>query len=268
MVDQNTKDEIRFSGNQSCEKRFRQLWELTGYSEKRIEKICGMFLIKPVSDQTWVLDAGCGHGMWSKALSKKGYIVVGTDVSNIRLKAAKKWNASENTLFVVGDLMKAPIDKEAFHACLVSLFFHHFRNPESIIAELLRVNKKGGEILIFEPNGINIIYRLTESIKKIIPRKWMMLKSIDSTNETIHSTKTYVNALKKQGFSPIKILYMYSSEQECHINGKVVRAFLRAYGIQVGIIMLARLLLFKIATKIPIKNLSCGDLIIHAVKTT
>ena len=28
------------------------------------------------------------------------------------------------------------------------------------------------------------------------------------------------------------------------------------------------LLLFKIVTKIPIKNLSCGDLIIHAVKTT
>ena len=106
MASQNTRDEIDFSGNQSGENNFRQLWTLTGYTDELIDQICEMFLAKPFTE-VWVLDAGCGHGMWSRCLSEKGYSVVGTDVSNVRLRSAMKWNNTENTSFVVGDLMKA-----------------------------------------------------------------------------------------------------------------------------------------------------------------
>jgi hypothetical protein len=130
----------------------------------------------------------------------------------------------------------------------------------------LRVSKKNGELIIYEPNGLNPIYRTTESVKKIIPRTWIMLKHIDSTNETIHSVKSYVNVLRNQGFSVIKIMYLYSNEQKSSFNRELIVAYLNAYGTSLGILMLARLSLLKLVSKIPIKNLGCDHLVIHAQK--
>jgi len=218
-----------------------------------------MLETKPTCEKVWVLDAGSGHGAWSKLLGRKGYEVAGVDVSNVRMKDAKKGCTIKNTSFLVGDLMRAPFKRETFHVCFCSLFLHHFERVEFIIAELSRVTKRGGEFLICEPNGLNIVYRLTEFGKKFVSRKWLMLKGTDTTNETIHMPRSYVNFLRIHGFTNIKVIFCHSREQECSFDGKITSAFIHTYGISIGTIMLIRFILLKAVLGIPRRDLCCGQ---------
>ena len=267
MSIQEGRNEIFFADHSYSNHR---LMKLVGENKVHIEPIFDLLEIKPNSKRVWVLEAGSGSGAWVDLMSSKGYIVVGADISKSKVKRGRNKSYgcySQNASVLTSDLTRAPFKGEAFHICYCSFFLHHFVNIKPIIDELSKVIKKRGEFLIYEPNGLNILYRLTEFIKKITPRNWMMQQGINSTNETIHSPKQYVAALKMQGFKKIKVMFYNSSEQECQFDGKTVKAFLNAYGLPKGMLMLGRFLILKAVSKLPQKHLSCGNLIIHGRKT-
>jgi len=266
MKSQDTQDEASFFSHSSHKlKDSWKLWKIIGEREERIEYLLNMLKNKP-NRGIWVLDAGSGHGAWSKLLGQKGYDVVGIDVSKIPMKNANIGCAIKNVSFLVGDLLEIPIKQETFHVCFCSKFLHHFRNVEDIIDELSRVILKGGEFLIYEPNESSIVYKLTELIKKFIPRKQMQIMGIDTINETIHSWKLYVNSLRAKGFKQIRIMFLESSEQESPFNTKTIATFLHTFGFAIGMVMSIRFLLFKMISKIPNQASSCGQVVIYSRK--
>ncbi len=261
-MNQNTFNEIFFSGNRPLRDESK-LWKLLGDPKQEIEAMIGMLKASPSRD-ILVLDAGSGHGAWSKLLFDMGYSVVGVDVSSFHMKNSKQ--KYREVPFTIGDLLHSPFKKESFNVVLCSGFLHHFPDIKKIIAEIHRVSKGMGHILICEPNGSNIVYRLTESCKHILPRQMLQNAGVDSLNETIHQYPTYIETLLALGYKNIRLKFVNAVEQEAKFDTLLAKTFLHTYGLPIGIIMMTRFILFKSSLKLGIRTLSCGQIIISATK--
>ena len=263
-MSQDTINEIQFSAHHPLKDPWN-LWKIIGARQETVEHVLEMLKVK-ASPNVLVLDAGSGHGAWSKLLSDKGYSVVGADVSSFHMKNSKKKYGAVS--FLISDLLHAPFIQETFNVTFCSHFLHHFQNLGEVMAEFNRVVKEEGEILVYEPNGANLVYRFTEMGKHILPRKIMQGIGVDSTNETIHQYNAYVATLLAFGFKNVRTRFVNDDAQEAKFDSALAKTFLHTYGISVGITMLARFLLFKLVARIPNESLGCGNLIIHATKNS
>lgn len=106
-----------------------------------------------------VLDAGCGSGPLSAALLAKGAIVTGFDSSPAMIKLARQ-RLGENAALHIADLSQPlPFTDGAFDDVVVSLVLHYLRDWTVTLAELRRVLKPGGRLIL----SVNhpTIYKLT-----------------------------------------------------------------------------------------------------------
>jgi ubiquinone/menaquinone biosynthesis C-methylase UbiE len=95
-----------------------------------------------------VLDAGCGSGPLSAALRAKGAIVTGFDSSPAMIKLAQQ-RLGENADLHVADLSQPlPFPDGAFNDVVVSLVLHYLQDWTAPLAELRRVLKPGGRLLL------------------------------------------------------------------------------------------------------------------------
>jgi ubiquinone/menaquinone biosynthesis C-methylase UbiE len=99
-----------------------------------------------------VLDLGCGAGRNSVYLAKKGFDVVGVDVSKSALTLANKWAKKEklaNATFTLGTMVNIPFDDCHFDAVVSISVIHHGVKEDIIrtIAEVHRTLKKNGVFL-------------------------------------------------------------------------------------------------------------------------
>jgi SAM-dependent methyltransferase len=95
-----------------------------------------------------VLDAGCGSGPLSAALLAKGALVTGFDSSPAMVELARQ-RLGRNADLHVADLARPlPFADGAFDAVVVSLVLHYLRDWTAPLAELRRVLKPGGRLLL------------------------------------------------------------------------------------------------------------------------
>ena len=99
-----------------------------------------------------VLDLGCGAGRNSVYLAKKGFDVVGVDVSKSALTLANKWAKKEklaNATFTLGTMINIPFDDCHLDAVVSISVIHHGVKEDIIrtIAEVHRILKKEGVFL-------------------------------------------------------------------------------------------------------------------------
>jgi ubiquinone/menaquinone biosynthesis C-methylase UbiE len=107
-----------------------------------------------------VLDAGCGSGPLSAALRAKGAIVTGFDGSPAMVKLARQ-KLGENVELRVADLSeRLPFDDGAFDDVVVSLVLHYLRDWTAPLAELRRVLRPGGRLIlsVYHPTGYKLGY--------------------------------------------------------------------------------------------------------------
>lgn len=100
-------------------------------------------------DAKWLLDAGGGTGRVSEELVSSVEHLVICDLSYPMLEEAKGKNVFKLVQGETGDL---PFDDAVFDRIMVVDALHHFSNPKSVLADLLRVLKKDGIMLIEEPD--------------------------------------------------------------------------------------------------------------------
>jgi ubiquinone/menaquinone biosynthesis C-methylase UbiE len=155
-----------------------------------------------------LLDVGCGSGAWGIRLAKKGYDVVGVDISRHLIKSARNWARAANVNFmpILGDAEKLPLRAEAFDIGFCGYVLHHFKRLHRVVFELSRILKPQSEILAIEPNGSNIINKLTRRIMTVFPQSWVMKKGIATSNERVHEIKSYFKAFNKTGFASMQFL--------------------------------------------------------------
>lgn len=107
-----------------------------------------------------VLDAGCGSGPLSAALRAKGAIVTGFDSSPAMVKLARRRLGEDAELHVADLGQPLPFADGAFDDVVASLVLHYLRDWAAPLAELRRVLKPGGRLIL----SVNhpIVYKLVD----------------------------------------------------------------------------------------------------------
>ncbi|NJE84279.1 class I SAM-dependent methyltransferase [Thermococcus sp. CX2] len=95
------------------------------------------------------LDLGCGTGNYTIELKKRGFDVIGLDASEGMLEIAR----AKGLNCIKGDAYSLPFPDESFDLVLSVTMFEFIHEPEKVIAEIHRVLKPGGEVLIGTMNG-------------------------------------------------------------------------------------------------------------------
>jgi ArsR family transcriptional regulator len=103
-------------------------------------------------DPGWVVgDLGCGTGHVAESLAPFVAQVVAVDGSDAMLaEARRRLAAHRNVRVLQGDMESLPMDDEMLDAAVVALVLHHLPDPARALAEMARVLRPGGRILVID----------------------------------------------------------------------------------------------------------------------
>jgi SAM-dependent methyltransferase len=108
-----------------------------------------------------VLDVGCGTGEDARAIAAgaSGVSVTGVDASDdkIREARARTLGLPRPVDFRVADAYALPFDDEAFDACRADRVFHHLVDPEKALAEMVRVVRSGGRVVVSDTDYDSLV---------------------------------------------------------------------------------------------------------------
>ena len=109
-------------------------------------------LVGPFRGDERALDVGCGAGALAFALAPHVAEVVGVDESPDLLAAGRE-RAPANVRLIEGDATALPFEYGEFAVAGTLRVLHHVHRPELVVAELVRVIRRDGRILIVDQLG-------------------------------------------------------------------------------------------------------------------
>jgi 2-polyprenyl-3-methyl-5-hydroxy-6-metoxy-1,4-benzoquinol methylase/uncharacterized protein YbaR (Trm112 family) len=95
-----------------------------------------------------ILDAGCGNGQLTEALSALGASVVGIDYSTSVFNAERHMQSS-NVHFIQGDLQAPPFNPETFDIIISNGVLHHTASTYKTFCEVAKLAKPGGRFYLW-----------------------------------------------------------------------------------------------------------------------
>lgn len=107
-----------------------------------------------------ILDAGCGSGPLSAAVGARGGIVTGIDASPAMVELARQRLGDDADIHVADLGAPLPFADAGFDDVIVSLVLHYLEDWTGPLAELRRVLKPGGRLLVSvnHPCAYAIVY--------------------------------------------------------------------------------------------------------------
>jgi len=120
------------------------------YLEKRLK--C---FTRETGSKGFVLDCGCGTGIFAEALHRHGKRVIGLDNSIGMLREAR---GKTGVSAVCGDSLKLPFRTGVFDTVAAVGLIHHILEKDQIercLRDMIRVTRKGGKVIIMDPNPGN-----------------------------------------------------------------------------------------------------------------
>jgi demethylmenaquinone methyltransferase/2-methoxy-6-polyprenyl-1,4-benzoquinol methylase len=99
-----------------------------------------------------ILDVSTGTGQQTFAFAKRGYEVIGIDISEAMLNVAHKHNKYSHTKLEVGDATDLPFGDSSFDPSTVSFALHDMPLTirEQVLREMVRVTKLSGTVIIVD----------------------------------------------------------------------------------------------------------------------
>jgi ubiquinone/menaquinone biosynthesis C-methylase UbiE len=185
-----------------------------------------------LSENSLILEAGCGAGRFADEASKRGYNVFGMDYSHgMIVKASSICNREDelNVAFLQGNIESLPLEDSSFDVIVCLGVVAYLKSEDEALHELGRVLKPNGVLAISIVNKARLAYRLDLPLllitisKKILSgmaASWR--KSPDINNElpfTTHFIPKFWKSLELAGFTvleyrtvPWKLLTFWGKE--------------------------------------------------------
>jgi ubiquinone/menaquinone biosynthesis C-methylase UbiE len=121
----------------------------------------GSFDLLALREGDHVLDVGCGTGEDVRAIAGRfpGVSVLGIDAGEDKIRDARAQSLGlpRPVDFRVGDAYLLPFEDEAFDACRADRVFHHLLDPPRALAEIARVTRSGGRIVVSDTDYDSLV---------------------------------------------------------------------------------------------------------------
>lgn len=117
-------------------------------NRKTHKKLCAVVAdeIRPTDE---VLECACGTGLLSGVIARRCKRVVATDFSeNMLRRARQKYGDLPNVEFEKGDILHLKYPSKSFDVVVAANVIHLLDEPYKALAELDRVCRKGGRMII------------------------------------------------------------------------------------------------------------------------
>jgi ubiquinone/menaquinone biosynthesis C-methylase UbiE len=117
------------------------------------EEMAWMLEELPLTRDARALDIACGTGEFSRALAPRVHSVIGLDATPAMMEQGEKFVAQvgiDNISFQQGVVQELPFEDSSFDVVASRYAFHHFADPRPVIAEMARVCRPGGHIIIVD----------------------------------------------------------------------------------------------------------------------
>jgi SAM-dependent methyltransferase len=105
-------------------------------------------LSKSLPSDARILDVGCGRGVLLSSLADRGHEVHGMDVSETALAGADP----RAQFKVAGCLTECDYPDRHFDQVILWHVLEHLTNPREVLAEIHRILKPGGQVIVAVPN--------------------------------------------------------------------------------------------------------------------
>jgi len=99
------------------------------------------------------LDCGCGGGRVLTQFENK-CLTIGIDISDRNCRISKI--NSPHSLVIQGDIENLPLKAEVIDTCAMIYTLIYAPDKPKVMKEIYRVLKKGGKLIIFEPNSLSL----------------------------------------------------------------------------------------------------------------
>jgi O-antigen biosynthesis protein len=107
----------------------------------------------PYCRDSVVLDAGCGVGYGTAYLARAARRVIGVDVSDDAISYARTRYGDDEVEFLVADVLDLPFEERSFDTVCSFEIIEHVTDAERFVAELARVLKPRGLLILSTPRA-------------------------------------------------------------------------------------------------------------------
>jgi ubiquinone/menaquinone biosynthesis C-methylase UbiE len=100
-----------------------------------------------------VLDVACGPGMLACAFAEVARHVTGIDLTPAMIERAQALQQSKgrtNMAWRIGDVVPLPFADASFSLVFTRYSFHHFLDPRAVLAEMVRVCRSSGRVVVVD----------------------------------------------------------------------------------------------------------------------
>lgn len=112
-------------------------------------------LVPEEAGTDWI-DVACGPGVVSRAMAGRVGSVRGVDLTPAMIAEAGRRSREEgiaNVSFAEGDATALELDDDSFDGAITRLSLHHIPAPRRVVAEMARVVRPGGWVLVSDIAG-------------------------------------------------------------------------------------------------------------------
>jgi ubiquinone/menaquinone biosynthesis C-methylase UbiE len=118
------------------------------FAQPKIDLVATVLGLAGLAGTEVVADIGCGNGIYLAGLARRGHVgqVLGIDLSPGMLATAKA--AAPGAGLAVGDAAALPLADTVADVTLAPHMLYHVPDPRAAVAELRRVTRPGGQLLV------------------------------------------------------------------------------------------------------------------------
>ncbi|MBV2151534.1 methyltransferase domain-containing protein [Kitasatospora sp. SUK 42] len=207
-----------------------RLWR----AQRQLEDVLGRKLALPAGSR--VLDAGCGAGAVARAMATRfGLLVSGVDVLDFHLAEARRLSArarlAHRTAFFWGDYHRLPFGDGEFDGAYSMETLVHSYDPPRALAELHRVLRPGGRLVLLGPMSTAALSELPSPARALLEP---YLDAMVMTGARLYHARNLPRLLVEAGFEVEEALdatpYYAPTTEAVHAYFRLPWELLRRFG--------------------------------------